>query len=690
MSLCPNNFTERKVIMEGQLCLKSLNDICSMFSHEEHVETEANNCPFVQEEYSPNENLEGFYIPSFQRGYRWTSLEVEQLVQDLVDFHKGSKEIIPDWYCLQPLVVVRGKEAKNENRWVVIDGQQRLTTLFLIIKALRGNPGYPIEYETRAGSGDFLKGDFLKNIKDSEAEGNADYHYILEAWKTIQPLIPSGQEEKESLCETILNRAKVIWYETTGNPYEEFSRLNSGKISLSNAELMKALLLKGTLRDGKRELSQLEAAQEWDMMEHSLRDDDFWCFINAEPNHKRFDATRIDFLFEMVLRMQGKDNKYIKAYNDRFKERVEEKGQQYGELRDKLEKNQYFIFGVFQEYCKNPSGAIEVWKDVQGVFRRIHSWYSDRTLFHCIGYLMNRKGRKPEEKLDALAGWLCEAELKSKTDMLKLFNKQIRESIDKPLCSLYYGQDNDALNDVLLLFNIAIIMGRRQEKSRYPFREHKTAKWTLEHIHAKQERSLKIEDMKVIAHLLGIDKVPEESEDGYSKAINDKFKSSGAVDQNGESVTQISDKKEDGWKLIDTKETHGIENLALLGHRANAAFNNSLYLEKRAILARWLMGDYGSMSTEGKQSGGEKTDFEATIKGTEFSNVMEEFKKVEFVPPATIMAFFKQFSPEIDYPFLWTENDANNYINAIVATLCSTFNFDESKLRGDYPEKKEV
>ena len=208
---------------------------------------------------------------------------------------------------------------------------------------------------------------------------------------------------------------------------------------------------------------------------------------------------------------------------------------------------------IIQEYCKNPSGAIEVWKDVQGVFRRIHSWYSDRTLFHRIGYLMNRKGRKSEEKLEALASWLCEAERKSKTNMLIQFNKQILDSIDKPLCSLYYGQDNDTLNDVLLLFNVAIIMGQRQEKSRYPFREHKTAKWTLEHIHAKQERSIEIEDMKVIAHLLGIDKVPEESEQGYSDAINRKFQSTGDVDQNG--VTQVSYiEDEDGWKLIDTKE----------------------------------------------------------------------------------------------------------------------------------------
>ena len=680
--------------MEGQLCLKSLNDICSMFSHEEHVVTNSNNCPFGQNRISQKDNLEGFYIPSFQRGFRWTALQVKQLVQDLVGFHNGSSEKIQDWYCLQPLVVVRGKEEKNKGRWVVIDGQQRLTTLFLIIKALRGTPGYSIEYETRVGSSKFLK-----DIEASKAVGNADnhcadYHYILEAWKTIKSLIPCDHGDRGSLCETILNRAKVIWYETTGNPYEEFSRLNSGKISLSNAELMKALLLKGTLRDGKRELSQLEAAQEWDMMEHSLRDDDFWCFINAEPNHKRFDATRIDFLFEMVLRMHGNDNKYIKAYDDNLKERLEEKGQQQEikrlKLRDKLEKNQYFIFGVFQDYCKNPNGAIEVWKDVQGVFRRIHSWYSDRALFHRIGYLMNRKGCKPEGKLDALASWLCDAERNSKTDMLKQFNAQIRNSIGKPLCSLYYGQDNDALNDVLLLFNIAIIMGRRQEESRYPFREHKTAKWTLEHIHAKQERSLTIEDMKVIALLLGIGNsiIHKESEQEYCDAINCKFRNMESVGQNGMSMTQIC-YGEGGWKLIDTKEMHGLENLALLGHRANAAFNNSLYLEKRAILAHWLMDDYGSKKTEDKQCR-IKTDFEATIIGAGFSAAMKEFEKVEFVPPATIMAFFKQFSPEIDYPFVWTENDANNYINTIVATLCSTFNFEESKLRGDNPEKKGV
>ena len=139
--------------------------------------------------------------------------------------------------------------------------------------------------------------------------------------------------------------------------------------------------------------------------------------------------------------------------------------------------------------------------------------------------------------------------------------------------------------------------------------------------------------MKVIAHLLGIGNsiIHKESEQEYSDAINSKFGNTESVDQNGVSMTQICH-GEGGWKLIDTKETHGLENLALLGHRANAAFNNSLYLEKRAILAHWLLDDYGSKKTEDKQYK-RKTDFEATIIGTGFSeeggplNLCKKFQK---------------------------------------------------------------
>ena len=65
--------------------------------------------------------IEGeFYIPSYQRGYRWGKDEVERLLDDI---HANGA----NGYCLQPIVVRRRKDG-----YELIDGQQRLTTLFLL------------------------------------------------------------------------------------------------------------------------------------------------------------------------------------------------------------------------------------------------------------------------------------------------------------------------------------------------------------------------------------------------------------------------------------------------------------------------------------------------------------------------------------------------------------------------------
>ena len=70
-----------------------------------------------------------FYIPDYQRGYRWTNLEVEKLLSDLEEFFSYNTTGNA-FYCMQPLVVFFNK---NRNAWEVIDGQQRLTTLYLIL-----------------------------------------------------------------------------------------------------------------------------------------------------------------------------------------------------------------------------------------------------------------------------------------------------------------------------------------------------------------------------------------------------------------------------------------------------------------------------------------------------------------------------------------------------------------------------
>ena len=101
-----------------------------------------------------------FYIPSYQRGYRWTKLQVEQLLNDIWHFSKRDDKTKGEFYCLQPIVV-----RHLEDKYEVIDGQQRLTTIYLIIKYLEDltriafhNLHFtPPTYETRTDSRVFLE-----------------------------------------------------------------------------------------------------------------------------------------------------------------------------------------------------------------------------------------------------------------------------------------------------------------------------------------------------------------------------------------------------------------------------------------------------------------------------------------------------------------------------------------------------
>ena len=85
-----------------------------------------------------------FFVPSYQRGYRWTEQEVRDLLEDINDFGKKEKKR-GEFYCLQPLVVrAMTEQEKQANELEVgdtwyeaIDGQQRLTTIYLILSTMK-------------------------------------------------------------------------------------------------------------------------------------------------------------------------------------------------------------------------------------------------------------------------------------------------------------------------------------------------------------------------------------------------------------------------------------------------------------------------------------------------------------------------------------------------------------------------
>ncbi|MEG2181194.1 MAG: DUF262 domain-containing protein, partial [Bacteroidales bacterium] len=97
-----------------------------------------------------------YFIPAYQRGYRWENKQVRELLDDINSFKPNNNN--NNWYCLQPLVVmdlsdnqkIDYKMPINEPCFEVIDGQQRLTTICLILKVLTKNKEcISIKYQSR-------------------------------------------------------------------------------------------------------------------------------------------------------------------------------------------------------------------------------------------------------------------------------------------------------------------------------------------------------------------------------------------------------------------------------------------------------------------------------------------------------------------------------------------------------------
>ena len=383
-----------------------------------------------------NELLEySFFIPSYQRGYRWTAEQVEDLLKDIKAFSVKSSSDSKTWYCLQPLVVkkcdliVKSKfNLTQDSEWYeVIDGQQRLTTIFLIVHYINerwsGEEKYEefsLKYQTRPQSELFLEKLAIDNIANDIKidESNIDFSYISKAYKAIHDWVELEKKkgfDKRSFESNFLHHTKVIWYETDfTNSIEIFTRINMGKIRLTNAELIKALFLNSSnFRQSDNDairLKQLEIASEWDRMEYALQNDAFWYFLNKELN---FLPTRIEFIFDLMSNKSQDDD-------------------------------ENFTFRYFSEKFKNGTDedVVNNWKDIKQHYQTLEEWFDNRELYHKIGFLVTI-GTELKTLIRLKNG-------KSKLEFKDELDKLIVDKVNKPLNDLKYGKNNSVIKTILI------------------------------------------------------------------------------------------------------------------------------------------------------------------------------------------------------------------------------------------------
>lgn len=501
-----------------------------------------------------------FYIPSYQRGYRWTKQEVIDLLNDINEFEPEIKSDsnTKTWYCLQPIVVTK----KTDDKWNVIDGQQRLTTIYLILHYLKNSnitknttELFGLEYETREGSEKYLEEELGKKAEDSS---NIDYYHISVAYQAITHWF-EDHKTVESFIPKFKNSTMVIWYEASGteDAIAIFTRINSGKIALTNAELIKALFLNSSnfkYLDNdpvKLHLKQLEIASEWDSMEYALQEDSFWFFINKDKNDL---PTRIEFIFNLIA-VTPHTHTYstFQFFNDKFKSKTD--------LELKIEK---------------------YWKEIKKLFLTLEEWYNDRELYHKIGYLI-------EIGVDIKAILQAKTEITSKTVFLVWIDKQISSKFETVHLDKI-GYPNRHVREVLLLHNIQTMLDNSNESSRFPFDRFKKEDWDVEHIHAIATKVSIKKELQATWLTNNFVKTEQHSDEEKNALI-------ASIKDANTPVEEVL--FEELVHYVLGEEDNGLQNLCLLDRGTNRSYKNDGFKEKRRkIIEREIQGTFIPICTK--------------------------------------------------------------------------------------------
>ena len=583
----------------------------------------------------PIHNLlgEDFFIPAYQRGYRWTKRQVQELLDDIWEFRVindgGSSDA---FYCLQPVVVVNN----SNNYWEVVDGQQRLTTIYIILSFLEkehlrrplkeayDKSLFSIIYKTRTDSEKFLS-----NIDLNQKEDNVDYYHICTAYETIKTWFENkNYNECNDFLHTLLAKedkkpVAVIWYDLSDEcnnvdnsdyAIDVFTRINIGKIPLTNAELIKALFLgKIKLKDTEHiTLKRLQIAAEWDIIENTLQQDDFWHFIHKGIGN--YD-TRIEYIFDLM-----KDKK--------------------------ISHEQYYTFHKFNDDFNEGKPIDDIWLDIKKYFQYFQDWFNNRTVYHYVGYLI--------ETGENIVSLVAEAKKKTKQEFKDYLLCKIKNKIDlsrNEVDELEYG--NNKVKDILLLFNIQTLVANSRSLDRFPFYFFYTdGGWDIEHIRSQQlsEPTSKKEQEKwlrvILEYFIGEEVQEQDKPDALENINNESEKAIAHLIDRQLGKEDISDNFSICYKEVldffkendDPENVDSIANLTLLNNKINRAYKNAPFRVKR-------------------------------------KTILEEVKHGIFIPLCTQNVFLKAYNSRFDNLQCWgleqndNNGDGNQYVEAIKSTL---------------------
>ncbi len=308
-----------------------------------------------------NNNI-NFYIPSYQRGYRWKSRQVSQLIDDIDAFTPTESS---PFYFLQALAVT--KDIEN-NRVNVVDGQQRLTTLNLILGEESGE----------------LHIDYAR-----DANKELDKYFKCIAEDVIKEKLGKiGTERRTEFCKKIKERCRFLYYEVEkAKELSTFNDLNSGKIPAKDSELVKCVML--TLGNDEASNVTKARADEWDDIERMLNNNSFFSFITPRNTWKEDDGMTVLLRYAGLIPTKTEQEEEVFPFLTRILDELKTKSR------------------------------MTIWKMIYSALSRLLEWYNDPLMYHVFGAIVhqrNNKDIKPKTRKEILDAIEKMAEYKPKED----------------------------------------------------------------------------------------------------------------------------------------------------------------------------------------------------------------------------------------------------------------------------------